>query len=829
MKIFVGIGNRYLSLDIKHDISIIELYEEIVKAEYQNGIYAFSLYFQGSLLSISEGQITNEGITDGSIVIVRPNIISTVDLQIRGFDGKQYLFEVFPSITVKGIFDKFSELSGVEQDKNYLLLNGNVLKDMNETLNYILMKENDIIYCVPKPKELPENYTMTYTTLGNNLLMEIAMPDDLNIEFMKKEIEKRYKINAENLILYRKGEIVADDKKIVNLAPDEEFIIFTAQIKGTLSTTILVDDKEVQSEFDAKTTIAEVKKELFPRNNLNVNETFLQFNGVKCNDNEVLFSYCTTTPKFTIYGTVDDEATTFAHEIVQKRADKGEASFQYIYGKMLLNGISVPKDVEEGLRYLKLATDKEHYSAMTDYAECMYKEMLPEPQKGAAFNYAKKAAENGHIGAQYLAGLIAKKEGNTIEASKFFRLAAKAGHAYAQTAYARLIIKGNADTTEIKIARELLEKSSKQFHQSGMKTLAKILFKEGEDDKAKKLMKKAAEMGNPGAMFYLASKALAHNKITKAFELVRKSSQKGHAQSKRILGIMYKRGLCVSRDESIAFKYFEEAFKGGDIKSAYYLAKLYLSGKGCDKNEEEAFRLAKIASDQNHNCSTLLLCNLLIRGIGCRKDPEEAYRYALQAAENGYVKCIRFIGVCQRLGIGTEKNLQEAAKNLRRASESDLLAMYHYAMLLKESSQYPQNRPDVLHYLQEACKYNLPIAFQELGLLLLENHDYDDATILENKKFALKYFEKGASYGLIESQFQLGLLVLELEGDDVKGGKLIEGCAQKKHPLALYYLSLMLEEGRGMDKDVERARECLELSAELNVAFSQHRLGMKLY
>ena len=181
MKIFVGIGNRYLSLDIKHDISIIELYEEIVKAEYQNGIYAFSLYFQGSLLSISEGQITNEGITDGSIVIVRPNIISTVDLQIRGFDGKQYLFEVFPSITVKGIFDKFSELSGVEQDKNYLLLNGNVLKDMNETLNYILMKENDIIYCVPKPKELPENYTMTYTTLGINLLLEIAMPDDLNI------------------------------------------------------------------------------------------------------------------------------------------------------------------------------------------------------------------------------------------------------------------------------------------------------------------------------------------------------------------------------------------------------------------------------------------------------------------------------------------------------------------------------------------------------------------------------------------------------------------------------------------------------------------------
>ncbi|KAH0795861.1 cobalamin biosynthesis protein CobT [Histomonas meleagridis] len=823
MKIFVGIGKRYRALNIKEKSTKQMVSDEIVNAGFLPGRYAFKLYFQRH--ELPEGQIENDGVTDGSLVIARPALIGSLDLHIKSPEGKTFAFEVVPTTKVGTIAKKFFDKSGLDPEKHYLILNGQILKEQSHLVIDRMYRETDTVFCARKP-ELPEDFVMAYCTLGSDLLIEVSVPKSKDIKFMKGEIQKRYEINSENLAVYHKDELVKDDKPLHKFSGEKDFAVFTLELTGSLSAIFSSNSGEVQSIFNAQTTIGEIKRTLLPRKDIDADTNYLQFDGIKCDDEDCLFSYYRLKAKFTLYGTNDEEAMSLVNTEIKEPADNGDLSFCYIYANMLLNGINVTKDINLAAEYYKKASDGGHLSAMADYANLMFNGILPEEEEKYAYTLAHRAADEGHIGAQYLFGLMELKNGKDYEACSYFKKAAKLGHVLSETKLAYLILKDRADIKDHNQAKQYLQKADVEKYPPAMKTYAKILIKEGDEGGYDK-MKEAAKRGNASALYYLANQHFAKKQYGKAYEYAKLSAEKGHAKAKRILGIMYKRGYEVQRDFTKAYEYLEQAYKDDDKESRFHLAKMILRGDGCEKNEEKAFELIQKCAKKAHKPSILLLCNMLLRGIGCKKDPEEAFRIANESAEtSGYLKCVRFVGVCQLYGIGTEKNKDLALKNLIKASKKDILAMYYLAMILKDSPQYPQNRNEVIRYLKEAANKKLPEAMEALGLLLLEKLGYDDQTILNNKMEALNYFRQASQSGLIESKFQYGFLMLEFGEDDTQAAELIQEAAEKKHPLALYYLSLILEEGRGLTADSKRSLECLEESAKLDVALAQHRLGM---
>ncbi|OHS98434.1 hypothetical protein TRFO_35176 [Tritrichomonas foetus] len=149
-------------------------------------------------------------------------------------------------------------------------------------------------------------------------------------------------------------------------------------------------------------------------------------------------------------------------------------------------------------------------------------------------------------------------------------------------------------------------------------------------------------------------------------------------------------------------------------------------------------------------------------------------------------------------------------------------------MLLKGLPRYPSNKNEVIHFLKMSADRDFHEAEEQLGLLLLEKEGINEDQYEINKKEAMKYFKKAAKAGRIESMLQLALLLLEYGGKDETAAKYIERTAKEKHPLGFYYFSLILEEGRGIEKDMKNSRKYLQMSADLNVPIAQHRLGVKL-
>ncbi|GES97454.1 kinase-like domain-containing protein [Rhizophagus clarus] len=113
---------------------------------------------------------------------------------------------------------------------------------------------------------------------------------------------------------------------------------------------------------------------------------------------------------------------------------------------------------------------------------------------------------------------------------------------------------------------------------------------------------------------------------TNAFDLCKKSAEKGHIDSMYMLGKYYYYGIRTGKNEIKAFKLYEKAAKKGHIYSIYQLGKCYYYGIGTEKDEIKAFKSYK------------------------------------ETAEKGHVEAMYNLGICYEHGVGTEEDKIEAAK-----------------------------------------------------------------------------------------------------------------------------------------------------------------------
>ena len=119
-------------------------------------------------------------------------------------------------------------------------------------------------------------------------------------------------------------------------------------------------------------------------------------------------------------------------------AEAGDVDAQYNLGVMYHNGIGVPQDNAQAVKWWRLAAEAGLADAQYNLG-VMYHNGIGVPQDNAqAVKWWRLAAEAGHADAQYnLGGIYFNDEGVTpdyAEAGKWFKRAAEQGHAEAQAA-----------------------------------------------------------------------------------------------------------------------------------------------------------------------------------------------------------------------------------------------------------------------------------------------------------------------------------------------------------------------------------------------------------
>jgi TPR repeat protein len=100
----------------------------------------------------------------------------------------------------------------------------------------------------------------------------------------------------------------------------------------------------------------------------------------------------------------------------------------------------------------------------------------------------------------------------------------------------------------------------------------------------------------------------------------RTAAEEGHADSQFNLGLMYEKGIGVSKDEKEAVAWYLKAALQGKSYAQYNLAVLYENGRGSDVNFAQAHQWYRKAAVQGDGLAVGNLGMLYLRGQGVKED-----------------------------------------------------------------------------------------------------------------------------------------------------------------------------------------------------------------
>lgn len=115
-------------------------------------------------------------------------------------------------------------------------------------------------------------------------------------------------------------------------------------------------------------------------------------------------------------------------------------------------------------------------------------------------------------------------------------------------------------------------------------------------------------------------------------------AEQGDAIAQYNLGMMYRKGEGVLKDDKEAVKWFRISAEQGDPRSQTYLGVMYGEGMGVAKDNEEALKWYRLAAEQGFAGAMGNLGVMYAKGDGVLMNYVEAYKWGNLAAANGNEK-----------------------------------------------------------------------------------------------------------------------------------------------------------------------------------------------
>lgn len=248
-----------------------------------------------------------------------------------------------------------------------------------------------------------------------------------------------------------------------------------------------------------------------------------------------------------------------------------------------------------------------------------------------------------------------------------------------------------------------------QYSDDELYNLAEEYDESCEEEKALPIYKLLALKGNSKAQFMLGFYydlelgGLERN-VMECIKWYEQSALKGNCEAMNALGDIY-----IDEDTSFcntdkAIYWYEKSIESGWFEGYISLGHCYKDGTGVEQDFQKAYDLymkaLSIADDDNKGFVYYHIGKLFFE----TEQYSEALSYLLKVDEEDdqYIDLHFIIGKCYFDGLGTDVNYQEAVK-----------------------------------YMNKACKYGIPEAYQYLGTCYLNGYG-----VLKDEKFANECFRK---------------------------------------------------------------------------------------
>lgn len=239
---------------------------------------------------------------------------------------------------------------------------------------------------------------------------------------------------------------------------------------------------------------------------------------------------------------------------------------------------------------------EEQYQKASAFA---YGDGVERDMEKAAFWWAK-AAENGHVQAQYSLGSYYMKEAGKIpDAVRYLSMAAENGDALAAYQLGKLYQAGTDIEKSQAQATYYFKKGADNGLADSQLAYANCLIADKNPAEAFNYSKKAAAQGNVKAEYQTAqmlAKGFGTEKDTKAaLAFYEKSASKGYTPALCALGVTLMDTAETEQDREKAFSYFAKAAEQEDARALYYMGICQYKGNGTVKNSDAALETLKKA------------------------------------------------------------------------------------------------------------------------------------------------------------------------------------------------------------------------------------------
>jgi len=204
----------------------------------------------------------------------------------------------------------------------------------------------------------------------------------------------------------------------------------------------------------------------------------------------------------------------------------------------------------------------------------------------------------------------------------------------------------------------------------------------------------ASDQGNIGAQYdlgvhYRDGIGVVKDEI-RAVELFTLASEQGLMEAQYNLGIMYQYGRGVDKDEKRAAEYYTLAADQGINKAQYNLGIMYQNGRGVDKDEKRAVELYTLAADQGYVSAQFNLGCMYQNGRGVDKDEKRAVELYTLAADQGMASAQNNLGVMYANGEGVDQSFLTAkdwfTKSAAQGYENAINALRHVNEYLRRTT-----------------------------------------------------------------------------------------------------------------------------------------------